>query len=164
MKEIIGFLASEWRSTGSRTKRRLMLIISAFAIPVVFYLAFVHYIEPHQGAIVWNWASGELRMETKAGWRVTWPWVSVARIDLRPQRVCITSATQAVSCNLVHFEPKTYREFVATEGFRYYWLANRISFNWGYDEEYRGFRDILRGYTFSTKKYPFIAIVQEYRE
>ncbi len=32
----------------------------------------------------------------------------------------------------------------------------------GYDEEYRGVKDLMRGYTYSAKKYPFVEIIQEY--
>lgn len=164
MKELLDLLVSHIRNLSSKTKRRLINVGRALGVMAIFYLACVHYLEPHQGAIVWNWASGELRVDTKAAWHLTWPWVVATRIDLRPQRVCITSTTRAVNCKLVRFEPSAYREFVVTEGFRYYWLSNRISFNRGYDEEYRGWRDVLRGYAFSTKKYSFLAIVQEYQQ
>lgn len=162
MRELFDLLASRVRNLSSKTKRRLINAGYALGVLAIFYVACVHYLEPHEGAIVWNWASGELRVDTKAAWHLTWPWVVAARIDLRPQRVCITSTTRAVNCKLIRFNPSKFREFVATEGFRYYWLSNRISFNWGYDEEYRGWRDVLRGYAFSNKGHPFIVVLQEY--
>jgi hypothetical protein len=79
-------------------------------------------------------------------------------------RVCITSASRGFNCKLVQFVPSDYREFVAVQGFSYYWWANRISFNSGYSEEYRGMRDLMRGYTYSVKQYPFIKILEDYPE
>ena len=127
------------------------------------YLSCAHYSEPTQVGIVRNWVTGELKLDTP-GWNVTAPWVSVAKIDTRPLRVCVTTAGRGFNCMLVEFEPSKFREFVATEGFYYYWLANRISFNFGYDEEYRGVKDILRGYAYSVKKYPFIKILKTYED
>lgn len=59
--------------------------------------------------------------------------------------------------------------------FRLFWVTsvdkhefafsfNRFSFNGSYPEEYRGWRDVMRGYAYSTKRYPFIKILEEYKE
>ena len=134
------------------------------AVLGMFYLFCVHYTEPNQVAIVRNLLTGELYCDTQAGFNITAPWVSVARIDLRPMRVCISTAGRAINCRLVQFNPSAYQEFVAVEGFRYYWWANRISFNGGYDEEYRGMRDIMRGHAYGSKQYSFITVLEEYSE
>ncbi len=73
------------------------------------------------------------------------------------------SAGRGYSAKLVQFQPDAWREFVAIEGFRYYWWANRFSLNFGYSEEYRGMRDILRGYAYSPKSYTFIKVLEEYQ-
>ncbi len=164
MKKILVSLLSYFQGVNPWAKHWLVIAVRGFMIVILFYLFCIHYLEPHQAAIVWDRVTGKLWLDTKPAWHFTWPWVSAARIDMRPQRVCITSGTKAVNCKLVRFKASAFREFVATEGFRYYWLSNRLSFNWGYDEEYRGWRDILRGYAFSVKKYPFIVVVQEYKE
>jgi hypothetical protein len=52
---------------------------------------------------------------------------------------------------------------VKTEGFYYYWWANRLSFNLGYDQEYRGVRDLMRGYAYSPHHYPFLVVKDEYQ-
>jgi hypothetical protein len=75
----------------------------------------------------------------------------------------VPSAGRGWSAKLVQFEPKAYQEFVATEGFRYYWWANRFSVNFGYRDEYRGIKDIFRGYAYSDKKYPFLTVLEEYK-
>jgi len=66
------------------------------------------------------------------------------------------------SKKLVQFEPKYFKEFVAVQGFHYYWLSNRISFNLGYSDEYRGMKDLLRGYAYGVKKYQFVSVLRDY--
>ena len=143
-----------------------LLIVSAVCLTTVgcFYLACVHYTETYQAGIAWNRITGELKLDEHAGFHITSPWVAVSRIDTRPIRVCVTSSGRGFNCKLVQFEPSAYKEFVAVQGFHYYWLSNRISFNAGYDEEYRGMRDLLRGYAYSVKKYSFVTITRDYSE
>lgn len=133
------------------------------AIIFACYLAFFHYTEPTQVGIMRNLVTGELKLDTP-GWNVTSPWVSVAKLDTRPTRVCVTTAGRGFNCKLIRFEPGAFKEFVATEGFYYYWWANRLSFNFGYDDEYRGARDLLRGYAYSVKRYPFVTVLRDYQE
>lgn len=127
------------------------------SVLLMFYLAFVNHIEPAHVGIARDWVTGEMWLD-HPGWHITAPWVKVARIDARPTRVCITSASKARNCKLAQFEPSAWKEFVETEGFRYYWWANRFSFNCGYEEEYRGMKDILRGYAFSSVQFPFVTV------
>lgn len=129
----------------------------------ICYLLFFNYLEPYEVGIARNAFTGEIVLQ-KGGMHLTAPWVRVATIDTRPQRVCVTTTGRGFNCLLVAFDPVAYKEFVAVEGFRYYWWANRFSFNSGYHEEYRGMRDLLRGYAYSVKKYPFITIIRSYDE
>lgn len=127
-----------------------------------FYLGFVNYTEPNEVGVAWNRFIGDLQLQDDAGFHLTAPWVSVSRIDIRPIRVCVTSAGRGFNCKLIRFEPTAYREFVAVEGFRYWWWANRVSFNLGYHEEYRGMKDLLRGYAYSVKRYSFVTTIMDY--
>ncbi|MHB8831084.1 MAG: hypothetical protein ACYC44_03160 [Patescibacteria group bacterium] len=124
------------------------------------YLLVFNYVEAFRVGIAWNYFNGQLTLQ-QPGMYITPPWVTVAQVDTRPQRVCITSAGRGYNCKLVQFEPSAYREFVAVEGHRYYWMANRFSFNCGYDEEYRGMRDILRGHAFGSMQYPFLRVIRD---
>ena len=130
---------------------------------ILFYLLFVNYTEPTQIGISRNLITGQMWIQNKGGWHLTAPWVKVAVIDTRPIRVSVASAGHGYSAKLVQFDARGWKEFVAIEGFRYYWWANRLSVNFGYNEEYRGMRDILRGYAYGAKKYPFVVILNEYR-
>ncbi|MDB5260633.1 MAG: hypothetical protein JWN37_864 [Candidatus Nomurabacteria bacterium] len=129
----------------------------------LIYFPFMHHSEPTQVGIMRNAFTGEVKRDTP-GWNLSAPWVKVAKVTTTPLRVCITTTSRAFNCRLVQFVPEEYEVFVRTEGFRYYWWANRISYNHGYDEEYRGMRDIMRGYAYSAKRYPFIKILRVYEE
>lgn len=142
----------------------LKLSSLVLSILILFYLLTVNYIEPNEVGITRNLFTGELVLQDRAGFYFTAPYVIETTIDTRPARVCFTSASRGRNCKLVQFNPEFYREFVEIEGFYYYWWANRISFNFGYDEEYRGMRDLLRGHTFGVVRYPFIKEITEYEE
>lgn len=139
-----------------------MPTLGALTVVLLFYLGFTNYTEPTEVGIARNMISGEMWLQEGGGWHITPPWVWVTCIDTRPMRVALMSAGRGYSAKLVQFKPGKWREFVATEGFRYYWWANRFSINLGYDEEYRGVRDIMRGYAYSAKPYPFIEVLAEY--
>lgn len=142
-------------------QRILLRITLVLTLPFLFYLGFVNHIEPSEIGLARNEFDGTIQLQS-AGWHLTPPWFRVSPIDTRPMRVTVPSAGRGYSSKLVRFDPSHYREFLETEGFRYYWWANRFSFNCSYDEEYRGFRDIVRGYAYSSKKYSFIVILEEY--
>jgi len=136
-------------------KLKWKLAVSLGMPLLLAYLTTFNYVDQYEVGLGWNWISGEFSLQ-RSGFHWTPPAVQVTRVDLRPQRVCITSSTKAVNCRLVQFEPKEYKKFLQTEGFRYFWWSNRLSFNFGYHEEYRGMRDVLRGYAYSEKEYPFV--------
>jgi hypothetical protein len=140
-------------------KMRRSIKFLFITVPILlFYFLFVNFIEPTQVGIARNWFTGEMWLQEKSGWQLSAPWVWVVRIDTRPMRVAVTSAGRGYSGKLVQFDSKGWREFVQTEGWSYYWWYNRISFNFGHAETYRG----MRGYAFAAKKYSFITILNEY--
>lgn len=129
-----------------------------------FYLGFLNYTEVTEIGIARNLVSGKMWVQENGGWHLTAPWVLVAKIDTRPLRVAITTTGHGFNAKLIQFQTDKWQEFVQTEGFRYWWWANRISFNLGYEEEYRGMKDILRGYAYGVKHYSFIKVLEEYRQ
>lgn len=126
------------------------------------YLMFFHYTDTTHTGIRWNMFTGEVSRDLAPGFHFSAPWVLVTRITNTPLRVCVQSASRAVNCRLIQFMPDQYRALVKTEGFRYYWWDNRLSFNFGYTETYRGEKDLLRGYAYSIQSYPFIKTTVEY--
>lgn len=135
-----------------------------FVIPtlsvLIIYVCFLNYIDYTEIGIEKNILTGYVEVQKDSGWHFTPPWVFVVSIDTRPIRVSVHSAGRGVSSKLVKFEPKFWKEFIETEGWRYYWWSNRLSFNFGYKEEHRGFKDIMRGYGYSSTSYPFITIME----
>lgn len=130
----------------------------------VFWLSCLNYTEPTQLGVARNLVTGKTWAQFGGGWHVTPPWVLVARIDLRPMRVSVDSAGRGYHAKLVEFVPEQWEIFVNTEGFRYWWWANRLSINFGYKDEHRGMKDILRGYAYGTKKYSFLRVLEEYEQ
>ena len=145
-------------------KRHLAAVGALLSVPLLVWLACVNYTAINEVGITRNVFTGELQLQDAAGFPLTPPWVAAARIDTRPLRVCVTSAGRGFNCKLVRFEATQYREFVAVEGFSYYWWANRLSFNGGYDDEYRGMKDLLRGHAYGVERYPFITVLREYEQ
>lgn len=138
-------------------KKTTISILSVF----FFWLFCFHYTDVNQVAICRNFISGEIYLDSVAGPNITAPWVQVSRIDTRPTRICVECGCRNITCYLVSFNPKGWKDFVNKEGFRYYWLSNRFSFNFGHRDEYRGMKDILRGYAFDGYQYKFIKIEQK---
>lgn len=136
-----------------------LFVLSAIAL-LTFYVGFYNNVEQYQAGIAWNRFTGRLELQ-HAGMYLTPPWVSVSTIDTRPMRVCVTSAGRGFNCKLVRFVPEAYQEFVATEGHYYFWWANRFSFNTGYHDEYRGMKDLMRGYAYSTMGYKFVDVMTD---
>jgi hypothetical protein len=126
----------------------------------LLYLGFVNHVEPGEVGLTRNRFTGKTWVQ-QPGWSFTPPWVQVAVIDVKPIRVSVPSAGRGYSAMLVQFVPEAYESFIQTEGFRYYWWSNRFSFNFGYSEEYRGVKDVLRGYAYSSKKYPFLKVIEQ---
>lgn len=138
---------------------KIIYTLSGFVF--LFYFCCIHYTESQEIGLMYDVRDSQVILDSP-GFNITAPWIFVSKIDTRPQRVCITSVAKVLNCKLVQFLPNQYKAFIQREGWRYYWWDNRISFNSGYKEEYRGFRDILRGYAFdenSPHKFPFIQML-----
>lgn len=124
------------------------------------YLPFFHYTSAHEVGIMLNKVDGTIRLDT-TGFNISSPWTLVAKMEARPQRVCIESVAKVLTCKLAVFVPEHFRELIQLEGFRYFWLDNRLSLNLGYKEEYRGSRDLIRGYAFSSSRQHFVQVLED---
>lgn len=133
----------------------------AAAIVIATWSLFFHWTGTHQVAITRNVFTGELVLDNVPGIDVSWPWVQVSRIDIRPHRLCIDCDCRALNCRLVEFDESGWLDFVNREGFKYYWWSNRFSYNSGAKQEYRGMAFILRGYMSDGQPHPFLKITKE---
>jgi hypothetical protein len=137
-----------------------ILAIGSITALLIWSLLF-HWTGIHQIAIKRNLITGVIEIDSIAGINVSVPWVQVSRIDTRPRRLCIDCDCRSLNCKLVEFKKEGWKEFVDREGFRYYWLSNRLSFNSGSKQEYRGTNWILRGYAYDNQSHSFIKITKE---
>jgi hypothetical protein len=134
--------------------------LTIYGFIVIFYLTCFHYTDQYQCGITYNVFTGELKKDSHQGYHVTPPWVLATRIDTRPHKVCIVSATRNMNCRLVRFNPDKYMELISYEGFSYYWWYNRISFNSG-QETYRGVDNLLLGHAYGETRCSCVEILQE---
>ncbi len=143
-------------------QKRVLVPAGIIIFLLLLYNAFVNHNEPTEIGIARNLVSGEMWIQDGGGFYVNPPWVWVSRVDTTPMRLGVTSAGRGYSAKLVQFDKTHWKDFVEVEGWRFWWLSNRISFNFGYEEEYRGMRDIMRGYAYSPKKHLFLVVHAEY--
>ncbi len=148
---------ANWRWWFRRLVPLWVLILSL----IIFYVGFVNHIEPNQIGLARNHASGETWVQT-ASWHLTPPWVWVSRVESNPIRVGVPTAGRGFSAKLVRFLPEKADDFLNREGWRYYWWDNRISFNFGHADEYRGFRNIILGYAYAKDPHSFLEVIEEY--
>ncbi len=135
-------------------------LIAASCAAGVFYLGWCNDIAVNEVGLALDTTTGQI-IKLEPGWHISAPWVLVAHVDAGPLKVCITSTSRSTSCRLVQFVPEAYQDFVTIQGFQHYWWANRFSINLGYSEEYRGFRDVMRGYAFADQHFTFMRILEE---
>lgn len=133
--------------------------IKAISCGVIFLVALwvscFSYTNNHSISIQQNIFTGEMSILNR-GFRMSPPWVLSSNIDIRPFRSCVECSCRNITCNLVSFNKDGWKDFVSREGFRYYWWSNRLSINMGHKEEYRGIKNILRGYSFDDIRYEFL--------
>lgn len=135
-------------------------VILALAIIYTFYFLCFSYLDMHHVSINRNLLTGELMVDTVPGFEFSAPWVQVSRIDSRPMAINVPSSARTLNRKLVQFVPAHWKEFIALEGYEYWWWRNRWSFNSGHDDSNRGIKDIFTGYAYGTRRHPFIKEVQ----
>lgn len=139
------------------------LFIVVLILFVLARVLLISSVENYELGYKFNRLNGQITKLERTGWFVNLPFVvSVKTVDLRPMQVCLNANRRVLNCKLVQFNASFFEDFLRVEGWWYYWWANRISYNLGHKEEYRGMRDILRGYSFSRQHYPFITVLAEF--
>ncbi len=135
--------------------------ISGFLLVFLFWVFCFSYKSFHEIAIERNIFSGALKCDSTSLINISYPWIQVVKIDTRTRRTCIDCDCKTLNCRLIQFNKSGWLEFVKREGFRYYWLENRLSFNSGAQREYRGMDFILRGYAFDEQNHEFLLKLKE---
>ncbi len=122
---------------------------------ILFWSLCFSYNDSYHFSIERNYITGNITTNGP-GYSISLPWVQVVRIDTRPFRSCVDCSCNNIKCKLISFNQSGYRDFIQKEGLEYYWWRNRFSFNWGNEHEYRGLKNVLRGYSFDNVQYSFI--------
>lgn len=133
------------------------------AIPGIlflFYLSCYHYTDQYQFGLTFNFVTGEVKPDGHSGHHFSPPWVQATKIDTRPQRVCIVSASRNLNCRLVQFDTSKWEDLIKWEGFHYYWWYNRFSLNSG-QESYRGVKNLLLGHAYGQNRCDCVKVLQE---
>ena len=134
-------------------KQKAKIILRILTLFLVIISVF-NRVDVNKVGIAKNHFTGVLYVQNP-GMHFRLPWVWVTQIPTNPIRVSIPTSGRGFSSRLVQFEPEHFQEFVQREGWRFYWWDNRFSFNFGNQEEYRGFRNIALGYAYADDEYPF---------
>ena len=147
--------------------KRFITLISKFKKTIIaistvlfLYLGCYHYTDNYEFGITYNWVTGNVLPDAHTGHHFTAPWVLATKIDTRPHKVCIASASRNINCRLVQFDTAHWKDLIAIEGFRYYWWYNRFSFNSG-QETYRGIDNLLLGHAYGTNRCPCVKVLEE---
>jgi len=141
-------------------KRNWKKIVGFIILPFLSYFMFYHHSQSYEFVITRNIITGETKPDSHAGYHISWPWILASKIDTRPHKVCIASASRNLNCRLVQFDTSQWRVLLTYEGFHYYWWYNRISFNWS-QETYRGVDNLLLGHAYGKTRGSFVKVLQE---
>ena len=87
-------------------------------------------------------------VQKEPGWYITAPWILVANVSTRPQLLQLPSDAKVINQKLVCFNPEGAQEFVLRQGFT--WMMDSTKLD-----------NILLGYAYSGKSWPFLTILEE---
>jgi hypothetical protein len=113
---------------------------------VTFYCACLNHIGINEVGVAYNSIGGHVWIQDRPGWYLTSPTVEVAVIPTIPLTVQIPSEAKVINVKIVRFRPEGIDEFIRLQGFSYF--------------SDQGIENILMGYAFSGKDYPFLEVLQ----
>jgi hypothetical protein len=111
-----------------------------------FYCLFLNHININEVGVAYNSIGGKVWVQQRPGWYLTSFTVRVAVIPTIPFKVSIPSEANVINTKIVRFNPAGIDEFVRLQGFSYF--------------SDQSIQNILMGYAFSGKSYPFLDILQ----
>jgi hypothetical protein len=121
------------------------VVVSLLAL--TFYLAAMNHVGINEVGVAYNSVGGRVWIQDHPGWYLTAPTVEVAVLTTLPLTVTIPSEAKVINTKIVRFKPEGVDEFIRLQGFSYY--------------SDQSLQNILMGYAFSGKQYPFLEIMQE---
>lgn len=128
-----------------------MKIAIAVAVPLLctllFYILCWNHVHINQIGVAYNSMNGKVAIQENPGWYFTSPFVEVVNLNTLPHQVSIPSGAVVINTKIVRFKKEGVEEFIRLQGFSY-------SLN-------QSLSNILMGYAFSGKEYPFLEVMQE---
>ena len=112
-----------------------------------FYIFCLNHVHINEIGVAYNAFNGKVDIQDNPGWHVTTPFVQVVTLSTLPHQVTIPSSAVVINTKIVRFKKEGVGEFIRLQGFSY-----SLS---------QSFDNILMGYAFSGKEYPFLEIMQE---
>ena len=119
----------------------------SLALVLAFYCFCLNHVDINEIGVAYNCYSGKVEVQDHPGFYVTSPFVQVVTLSTLPHKVSIPSGAVVINTKIVRFKPEGIDEFIRLQGFSY-----------GLGQS---FDNILMGYAFSGKAYPFLEIMQE---
>lgn len=133
----------------SDTQRRIVIAASAVLLAAfTFYTLFLNHVEINEVGVAYNSIGGKVWIQSRPGWYLTSLTVKVANISTLPQQVQVYSQAKVLNYKIVRFNPDGIDEFIRLQGFEYYEVGGSMN-------------NILTGYAFSGRRYPFLDVLQE---
>lgn len=119
-----------------------------FAVLALLFFCFcLNHIEINQVGVAYNSIDGKVTIQDGPGWYLTSPFVQVVALSTKAHQVSIPSGAVVINTKIVRFKKEGIEEFIRLQGF---------SYTLG-----QSFDNILMGYAFSGKEYPFLEVMQE---
>ena len=112
-----------------------------------FYLFCVNHVHINEVGVAYNSLNGKISIQDDPGFYVTSPFTQVVTLSLLPHKVTIPSGAVVINTKIVRFKKEGIPEFIRLQGFSY-----SLS---------QSFDNILMGYAFAGKEYPFLDVMQE---
>lgn len=130
-----------------RTSLSFLLPIAIFG-GILYYLLFLDYVGINKVGIAWNSSTNKITVQ-EPGWHKTSFDEFVFCLPTTPIVVTLPSKAKVVNSKLVRFRKEGAEQFVDIQGF-----------GWYSDQD---FENVMLGFAFSGKKYPFLEVIGEAR-
>lgn len=133
-------------------KETLKALLAAVAIALfvggpLFWLFCLNHVSINELGIAYDARSGAVNVQETPGFYRTSPFVKVTYLTTQPIRVTIPSDAAVIVTKIVKFKKEGVDEFIRLQGFSYQMNSS--------------LPNILLGYAFSGKLWPFMDIMQE---
>lgn len=127
-------------------KVRIIAFITFVIAPILYWMLFLNHVSINEVGVAYNMISGEVTVQDRPGWYRTSPTTVVASISTLPFKVSVNSSATVINEKVIRFKPEGVQEYIRLQGFS--WVQTN-------------FENIMMGYAYSGRKWPFLEVIQE---